>query len=284
MIGLMNFGRNWYNILFVPNPYLRFDLSDEPMRKILPFLVIFGLFLILFLINVIYQLINKPAELFGLFASGSYKTTQETWDDYGRYFQRHSTDIMTPEFLCAMAQVESGGNKYATPQWRFRWTSNIANIYAPASSAVGLLQYTDATFKEAKRFCIHDHKVAVAGSLLKPDSCWFNFFYTRLSASDSIEMTSARLHYHINQILSDNGYAGVSLEKKQKLGAVIHLCGLSKGRIFVKNKFNFSAVSPCGGHHPAVYYGRIEIVMNSVKRNRPGPLERRLFKSKFKMK
>jgi hypothetical protein len=223
--------------------------------------------LLLFTLNFMVQLIKKPAELFGLFASGAYKTTAETWKDYGKYCEKHSTRIMTPEFLCAMAQVESGGNQFSTPRWRWRVTTDITQIYAPASSAVGLMQFTDDTFKEAKRFCIHDHKVVLQGNFFELDRCWLNFLNTRLSPSDSIEMTSARLHYYIEDILNDYGYSKTSLRNKQELGAVIHLCGVSKGKEFVRNHFRFDTISPCGSHNPAVYYGRIEIVMNNLKRN-----------------
>lgn len=242
-------------------------MPDEPIKKMLPFFLILICVALLFAFNFLYQLIRKPAELFGLFTSGSYRTTQETWETYGKFCKNHSTDIMTPEFLCAMAQAESGGNQFNTPQWRWRWTTDITQIYAPLSSAVGLMQYTNGTFKDAKRFCIHDHEVVLRGKFLEPERCWFNFLYTRLSPSNSIEMTAARLHYYIEKILDDYGYIGLSLRHKQILGAVIHLCGVSKGEKFVKNHFRFDAISPCGSHNPLVYYGRIEIIMNNLKQN-----------------
>ncbi len=228
--------------------------------------VLIALFLLLFTSNLIFQLFRKPSELIGLLRSGVYKTTGETWDAYGELCRKHSTYIMTPHFLCAMAQVESSGNQFATPHWRWRWTTDISEIYAPASSAVGLMQYTDGAFEEAKKFCIDDHEVAFKGRFFDLESCWPNFFYTRLSPSDSIEMTSARLHYYIEDILEKYQYSHTSLKNKQKLAAVIHLCGLSKARTFVKNHFSFDAISPCGSHSPAVYYGRIEIIMNALER------------------
>lgn len=241
-------------------------MADEPIRKYaLCFLAVL-FFLLLFLLNFAVQLIRKPAEVVGLFAKGSYKTSYQTWEAYEVLFKKHSTHIMTPQYLCAMAQVESGGNPLITPKWKWRWTSNIMQLYAPASSSVGLLQYTDATFKEAKQFCIHDHKVALAGPLSDFDSCWFNFLYTRLSPSDSIEMTSARLHYHIEQIMNQYGYTELSIKEQQKLGAVIHLCGLNNAKKFAERNFNFNAIPKCGDHDPAVYYGRIEIIMNSLLR------------------
>lgn len=264
--------------------FLKPVLSVGRAKNLLPYLLIVGAASFLLFVNLIYQLVNKPAELFGLFVPDSYKTTQETWNNYGKYFKRHSTNTMTPEFLCALAQVESSGNRYATPQWRFRWTSDITRIYAPASSAVGLMQYTDGTFEEARRFCIHDHKVALAGRLFDFDSCWFNLFYSRLSASNSIEMTSARLHFHINEILNDCGYTVTSLKDRQKLGAVIHLCGRSKGRKFAETNFSFDAISPCGSHNPAIYYGRIEIIMSSLIRSQAGSSKRSSSESRFQMK
>ncbi len=238
-----------------------------PLSKdYLPFTLIVGLCLLLLAANFIFQVFRKPSELIGLLRSGLYRTTGETWDAYGDLCRKHSTSIITPYFLCAMAQVESSGNRFATPHWRWRWTTDISKIYAPASSAVGLMQYTDGAFEEAKKFCIDDHDVAFRGRFFDMDSCWFNSFYTRLSASDSIEMTSARLHYHIEDIVEEYRYSHTSTRNMQKIGAVIHLCGLSKAKKFVKNHFDFGAISPCGSHSPAVYYGRIEIIMNALER------------------
>jgi hypothetical protein len=233
-------------------------LADEAIKKLIPYFLTIFLILALIIANFFLQVIRKPAELIGMFAKNSYKTTQETWETYEHLFKMHCTHIMTPHFLCGLAQVESSGNSLITPKWQFRLTSNISRIYAPVSSSVGLMQYTDATFKDAKRFCIHDHKVAMGGS------CWFNFLYNRLSASHSVEMTSARLHYYIEQIIDEFGYSDISLENKHKLGAVIHLCGVSKGRAFAAGYFNFDVIPKCGSHSPAIYYGRIEIIMNNL--------------------
>ncbi len=239
-------------------------MADEPIKKLLPYFFGVILILLIFISNFVLQIIRKPVELIGMFASNSYKSTHETWQAYEELFQQHSTPIMTPQFLCALVQVESGGNPLITPKWRWQWTTDLTRIYAPASSSVGLLQYTDATFEDAKRFCIHDHKVATAGPLSDFDSCWFNFLYTRLSPSHSIEVTSARLHYYIQQIINEHGQIDVPLRNKHQLGAVIHLCGVSNGKRFVERNFNFKAMPKCGSHDAALYYGRIEIIMNSL--------------------
>jgi len=241
-------------------------LADEPIKKILPYLIVVIPLFLFFSVNVIYQVFKKPSELISLFFAGSSKTTQETWDAYGDLCRKHETENISAEFLCAMAQVESGGNPFSTPEWRWRITTDLDQIYAPASSAVGLMQYTDDTFKEAKQFCIHDHKVVQAGSILEFKKCWFNILYTRLCPSHSIEVTSARLNYLLKKILGQRGYVKTSDENKIKLAAVIHLCGEGKGKRFARKGFDFEAVSPCGTHSPRVYYGRIRIIMEAMQK------------------
>ena len=66
-------------------------------------------------------------------------------------------------------------------------------IYRPASSAVGMYQITDGTFREAKRYCIRDH-VAV-------EDCWFNSLYMRVIPSHAVELTSAYLDRRVAAVL-----------------------------------------------------------------------------------
>ena len=68
---------------------------------------------------------------------------------------------MTPELLAALAQVEAAGNPVARTPWRVR-AGDPRELYRPASSAVGMYQITDGTFREARRYCIRDN-VAIEG-------------------------------------------------------------------------------------------------------------------------
>ena len=216
-----------------------------------------GLAGLLVVANWIYQVVNNPAVILSLFGGDSYKSSRSTWKAYRGLFKEHSTSVMTPKFLAAMAQVESAGNPMVIPQWRWRLTTNILRIYAPASTSAGLYQYTRPTFVDAKRFCIHNHQVTLSGSFLNPRSCWFNGFYSRFWPSHAIEMTSARLHYYQERIVDKRTSGTVSLQKRQQLAAVIHLCGLRKGERFAKAGFNYSAIGSCGTHNPRKYYLRI---------------------------
>ncbi|PCI28817.1 MAG: transglycosylase [SAR324 cluster bacterium] len=215
-----------------------------------------ALILILLGTNWVYQVINKPLEIVNLVSGHFYKSPQSTWEAYEDLFQSHATEVMTPEFLAGMAQVESSGNAFAVSGWRWRWTTNITRIYSPASSATGMLQYTDATFEDAKRFCVHQGKVVLNDNFLNLESCWFNQFYSRISPSNAIEMTSARLQYYVDQIVV-RYKVHPTKSQKQQLAAVIHLCGRRKGKLFAKKGFKFSAIPRCGSHNPKYYYKKI---------------------------
>jgi hypothetical protein len=99
---------------------------------------------VLVLVNIAYQTMRKPTELFVLVGHALDKEPSETWRQYGPLFRKHATATITPELLGALAQVETSGNPLARTYWRWRWSFNPLAIYRPASSAVGLFQMLDA--------------------------------------------------------------------------------------------------------------------------------------------
>src|SRR5690606_7678652 len=103
-----------------------------------------------FPVNAAYQVVRKPSELFFPVSGALYKTPAETWDAYGRAFERLSTAVISPELLAALAQVEGSGNPVVRTYWRWSLTHEPFEIYRPASSAVGMYQITDGTFAEAR--------------------------------------------------------------------------------------------------------------------------------------
>lgn len=172
-----------------------------------------GLLAALFATNWLVQVWRKPTELFFPVSGVLNKTPAETWRSYGPAFRAHSTAVMTPELLAALAQVEGAGNPMAQTSWRWRLTHQPFEVYRPASSAVGMYQITDARFIEGKRLCIRDH--------VATDDCWFNALYMRTVPSHAIEMTSAFL----DRAVERRRLKGATLQQKQDLAALIHLCG-----------------------------------------------------------
>jgi hypothetical protein len=215
-------------------------------------LILVGLF---FALNFLVQIARKPAEALGMLGLGKSRGIAETWRVYSRDFQRHATEVAAPTFLAAMAQVESSGNRLATPKWRFRWSGSSWSWFAPESTSVGLFQFTNGTFERARRFCIHKGQVVRDGPWNDWDSCWFNWAYLRISASDSIEMTSAYLHH---QVMTSLAGRKTSLTNQRRLAAVIHLCGPGRARTFIRSGFSLPSAGLCGRHSVQRYVETIE--------------------------
>jgi len=213
-------------------------------------------------VNWVYQVIRKPTELFFPVSGALAKMPPETWRQYGPLFRAHSTAVITPELLAALAQVEGGGNPVAQTYWRWRRTWNPFELYQPASSAVGMYQITDATFREARRYCIHDHVVVEDGPWHDLRSCWFNSVYTRVVPSHAVELTAALLDRRVAQTMERQRIATATLPQKQDLAAVIHLCGAGPGGVYARRGFRPTAIQRCGDHDVSRYLAQV----NAMKR------------------
>ena len=225
------------------------------MKILFQLILLIGL---LFLVNGVFQIVRKPSELLSLFSREAFHSMRSTWNEYRDEFEENETDLISAEYLAALSQVESAGNATATPEWHWRWTIDMTRIYAPASSSVGLFQYTDATFKDAKRFCIHRGRAVLQGKWYDPTSCWFTMLYSRLSASDSIEMTAARLDHYVRKLLRQTGSPATTALQTDNLASIIHLCGTRKGLRFAGDGFQLKSFQYCGSHKVASYLSRID--------------------------
>jgi hypothetical protein len=213
-------------------------------------------------VNGMYQVIRKPTELFFPISGALPKPPAETWRQYAPLFREHATVVMTPELLAALAQVEGAGNPVARTYWRWRLTWNPFELYQPASSAVGMYQITNATFQEARRYCIHGHVVVEDGPWNDPRSCWFNSLYTRVVPSHAVEMTAALLDRTVARTLERHRIARATLRQQQDLAAIIHLCGAGAGDAYARRGFRLTAGQRCGDHDPSQYLAQI----NALKR------------------
>jgi hypothetical protein len=214
-------------------------------------------------VNWLYHTVHKPTELLFPLDNALDKNLSETWQEYGPQFREHATATITPELLAALAQVEGSGNPIARTYWRWQTSWNPLDWYRPASSAVGMYQITSATFQSAKRFCVHDHVVAEDGPWHDMHSCWFNSLYTRVLPSHAIELTSALLDRQVAQAV---GSRAASLQRKQDLAAIIHLCGASVGHLYAARGFRLASGQRCGDHDVRSYLSKINIAKLSFAR------------------
>jgi len=230
-------------------------------KRASPYTQLFVGFAVLFtawlLVNVTYQILRKPTELFFPVSGTLFKSPAETWDAYAPIFRRHSTDVMTPELLAALAQVEASGNPVARTYWRWSFTHKPLEIYKPASSAVGMYQITDGTFAETRKLCIHDHVVVDDGRWDEWRSCWFNWLYFRVVPSHSVEMTSAYLDRQVANTVAIHRSPGITLKQKQTLATLIHLCGAGAGKTYARRGYRLSSGQRCGDHSAAAYVARV---------------------------
>ena len=207
------------------------------------------------LLNIAYQTLRKPTELFAVIGHTLDKEPAENWRQYGPLFRTYSTATITPELLAALAQVESSGNPVARTYWRWRWSFNPLAIYRPASSAVGLFQMTDPAFAEAARFCVR-------GNAVTETACGFTSFYIRVIPSHAIELASVYLDRQVADVLARAGDVRASAQQKQDLAAFIHLCGAGPATAYARRKFQMTADEKCGDHLVASYVARV----NAMKR------------------
>jgi len=213
-------------------------------------------------LNGAYHVIRKPTEMFFPVASALNKLPVETWEQYEPLFRANATAAITPELLAALAQVEAAGNPVARTYWRWRFSWNPFEIYQPASSAVGMYQMTDGTFAEARRYCIHDHRVVEDGPWHDWHSCWFNALYTRVVPSHAVELTAASLDRNVADILARRSIATATPQQKQDLAALIHLCGAGAADAFARRGFRLAPGQRCGDHEAAGYLAQV----NAMKR------------------
>ena len=225
-------------------------------------LVAIALVLVWSVANWTYHVIRKPSELFFPVSGRLTKAPPETWRSYAPLFRRHSTATITPELLAALAQVEGAGNPVARTYWRWQVAWNPFEVYRPASSAVGMYQITNPTFREAKRFCIRDHVVVERGRWHDLKACWFNSLYTRVIPSHAVELTSALLDRDVARTLARRGIATATPRQKQDMAAIIHLCGVGGGDDYARRGFRLLSGQQCGDHDVGRYLAQV----NAMKR------------------
>lgn len=207
--------------------------------------------------NFVDHVVHKPTELFFPLDGTLAKTPADTWRDYGNLFRRYSTKDISPDLLAALAEVESGGNPLARTYWRWRFTLNPFDIYAPASSSVGLYQMTDAAFGEARHYCIDDHAVT--------DDCWFTGLYTRVLPHDAIELAAVFLDRKVAAIRAAGPAHAATPRQLQDLAAIVQLCGVGPAEKFARRHFHLAPGERCGDALAGAYLARVDVMARQFR-------------------
>ena len=213
-------------------------------------------------VNWVYHVVHKPTELLFPVSNTLSKTPSETWREYEPHFRKYATTVIAPELLAALAQVESAGNPLAQTYWKWQLTWHPFGLYRPASSAVGMYQITDATFAQTRRECLYEPAAREDDLGRGPGFCWFDGLYTRVVPSHAVELTATLLDRGVAATIKRQRIAAPSLQHKQDLATVIHLCGAGAGEIYAHRGFRLTPGQRCGDHDVRAYLERV----NGMKR------------------
>jgi hypothetical protein len=212
-------------------------------------------------VNWIYHAVHKPTELLFPVSNALNKTPSETWREYESHFRRYATPVVAPELLAAIAQVESSGNPIARTYWKWHVTWRPFELYRPASSALGMYQITDAKYAQTKRLCL-DEPGGGGDFVYAPSLCWFDGVYTRVVPSQAVDLAATLLDRDVAAALKRQRVKAATLQHKQDLAAVIHLCGAGAGEAYARRGFQLTQGQRCGDHDVRVYLQRV----NGMKR------------------
>ena len=77
---------------------------------------------------------------------------------------------------------------------------------------------------------------------------------------------TAYLHQSVVDTLAARGMAKVSRAQKQKLAAVVHLCGLQRAETLVARGFRLTQRERCGSHNLQRYLVQIDLMKDRFAR------------------
>jgi hypothetical protein len=89
--------------------------------------------------------------------------------------------------------------------------------------------------------------------------------------SHAVELTSAYLDRSVANILERHRIGSATLQRKQMLAALIHLCGAGAGDEFARRGFRLIEGQRCGDHAARVYLDRVSTMKAVFDRLDPIP-------------
>jgi hypothetical protein len=75
--------------------------------------------------------------------------------------------------------------------------------------------------------------------------------------SHAVELTSAYLDKGVARTLARHGIKSATLEQKQKLATLIHLCGAGAGDAYARRGLRLLRGQRCGDHEVRAYLARV---------------------------
>jgi len=79
----------------------------------------------------------------------------------------------------------------------------------------------------------------------------------RIVPGDAIELTAAYLDVAVSDILARHRLNAAGPLQRQRLAAVVHLCGAGAADAYASHGFRFAAGQRCGDHDPRRYLAQV---------------------------
>jgi hypothetical protein len=199
--------------------------------------------------NLVYQVVRKPTEMFFPVSGAMNKIP-------GR-------DLAA---ICAALSRVFHGRHHARAT-RCPGAPGSKNLLAVAPD---LESFRDLSTRLERRRHVPDDRRSLRRSttiLHPPPHCrggrlLVQLLYTRVVPSHAIELTAVFLDRKVAAILARPPNATATLQQKQDLAAMIHLCGAGPAKAFARRGFRLIAGERCGEHDVATYVAQV----NAMKR------------------
>jgi hypothetical protein len=85
-----------------------------------------------------------------------------------------------------------------------------------------------------------------------------NDLYSRVIPSHAVELVSAYLTANTEELLARYHRSNATLQQRQQLATVIHLCGAGAAAGFVRQGLHTAPGQHCGDQDVAAYLGRVQ--------------------------
>jgi hypothetical protein len=181
-------------------------------------------------VNWIVQVVSKPTEAFVAVSGSLARVPAQTWRQYGPLFDEHSTAVITPELLAALGQVGAAATRSHGPTGG---GGSAGTVRIRTGRASGCFR-SPMERSPGPALCIHNHVVVEDGPTMTCTRAG-STLYTRVVPAHAVEMTAALLIAHPRR----NRMTTVSLQQRQNLAAIIHLCGDGAGDGYARRGFRF---------------------------------------------
>ncbi len=195
----------------------------------------------------------------------SPKSVTKAWDENKEIFKTNSISFVSSHLLAAIAQIDSGSNKFSRKKWRENILSSMSGMPNKLGvSAHGIFRFDDNFYKKAKTLCVENNKVFIRQKRASKNC--HQILSSRLNTSYAAGLVSGYLFFVVHRIIKKFPNIEVTQQKKQTLAAISYLCGPETAKKYVLNNFKLNVGKTCRGQNLKAYVNKIKLYQAAFER------------------